>query len=195
MTIPGLRDKGQGVAGSGEGRAWRVGKGLGCILFCVEFCVLPWCATWISIHATSDVIETNILENKLGAFSFWTENVFLQFAEPKPIWTLQFQSLLIRTMLVDITYFKSPRNVVKQSSNVWSSSYVMSVRRFLLVEFSFFFILIVHFYAQARSQGLSSPTPTLKGAEMKGTGSEVKARVVFVTTDVKVIRHRRMWRH
>ena len=30
-------------------------------------------------------------------------------------------------------------------------------------------------HEQARSQGLSSPTPTLKGAEMKGTGSEVKA--------------------
>ena len=46
-------------------------------------------------------------------------------------------------------------------------------------------------HEQARSQGLSSPTPTLKGAEMKGPGSEVKARVVFVTTDVKLIRHRR----
>ena len=42
-------------------------------------------------------------------------------------------------MLVDIANFKSPRNVVKQSSNVSSSSYVMSVQRFLLVEFSFFF--------------------------------------------------------
>ena len=50
-------------------------------------------------------------------------------------------------MLVDIANFKSPRNVVKESSNVSSSSYVMSVRRFLLVDFSFFFILIVHFHA------------------------------------------------
>lgn len=50
-------------------------------------------------------------------------------------------------MLADIANFKSPRNVVKQSSNVSSSSYVMSVRRFLLVEFFLNFILIVHFYA------------------------------------------------
>ena len=42
-------------------------------------------------------------------------------------------------MLVDMANFKSPRNVVKQSSNVSSSSYAMSVRRFLLVEFSSFF--------------------------------------------------------
>ena len=27
-------------------------------------------ATWISIHATSDMTETNIIGNKLGAFSF-----------------------------------------------------------------------------------------------------------------------------
>ena len=61
MTIPGLRDNGQGVTGSGEGGAWRVGKGLGFILFLCRIVGLVMRAKWISIPATSDVTETSIM--------------------------------------------------------------------------------------------------------------------------------------